>query len=378
MGSRRTCARRRAAAALATVLAAVLTAIAALGGAAPAAAQARQAAPDSARRSPWTPPPLFEEDGVLELTIRTDLRSLVADRDSTSRSRHPATVVLRAADGRADTLAARLRTRGHFRRQARICDFPPLEVDFTRGTRGTPFARQGELKLVTRCQTRRDEYEQYVLQEYALYRVLNALTPRSFRARLARVTYEDSGGRHPGLTTYAFFVEPEKDLARRLGGTVLDARNARLRDLDSAQTHLVALFQYLAGNTDWSIPGLHNIVLVQPLTPPSEAPAIYPVPYDFDWTGAVNARYAFPDGRLPIRFVRQRLYRGYCVRAAELRPAVEHVVARRAAVQAALDSVPGLTPDRRAGMREYFDDFFRAVSDAGTLQRQVDVRCVEP
>jgi len=374
MDSRPTCGRRthRAArlASLALVAGGLLTA-----GAAPAAAQERAAAPDSAK-GPWTPPPLFEESGVLTLTVRTDLRSLIGDRDSTGRSYHDATVLLHGAGGRVDTMQARLRTRGHFRRQTRVCDFPPLRVDFRRGVRGTPFARQEDLKLVTRCQSRRDEYEQYLLQEYAVYRMLNALTPRSFRARLARITYEDTTRRHPGLTTYAFFVEPEKDMARRLGGTVLDAPNARLHDLDSAQTHLVSMFQYMVGNTDWSIPGLHNIVLVQATSPDSTTTSVFPVPYDFDWTGLVSARYAFPDARLPIRTVRERLFRGYCVRGQALRPAVEHIAARRAAVHAAVDSVPGLEPKARESARGYLDDYFRLVGDGGSLQRQIDVRCV--
>lgn len=347
---------------------------------APSAAQepAAPAAADTTRREPWVPPPLFDATEPLTITVRADLRALVSDRDSLERVRHDATVLVHGAGGRVDTIAARLRTRGHFRRQARICDFPPLQVQFRTGMRGTPFARQEEVKLVTKCQIGRDEYEQYVLREYAAYRILNALTDRSFRARLVRATYEDVARRHPGLTTHAFFVEPEKDLVRRVGGRLREDRNARLHDLDSTRTHVVALFQLMVGNTDWDIAGLHNIVLVESVAPAPDAPAIYPVPYDFDWTGLVDARYAFPDGRLPIRSVRDRLWRGYCVKVTDLAPAIAHVVERRAAVTAAVDSVPALDERSRATIRRYVDDFYALVADRGALQRQIDVRCIRP
>ena len=361
-------------------LAPCLLLLAALLAAGPSAASQEPAAPaaDTARREPWVSPPLFDASDPLTITVRTDLRTLVADRDSLERARHDATVLLHGAGGRVDTISARLRTRGHFRRQARICDFPPLQVQFRSGMRGTPFARQEEIKLVTKCQAGRDEYEQYVLREYAAYRILNALTDRSFRARLVRVTYEDVARRHPGLTTHAFFVEPEKDLVRRLVGRLREDRNARLHDLDSTRTHVVALFQLMVGNTDWDIAGLHNIVLVESVAPAPDAMAIYPVPYDFDWTGLVDARYAFPDGRLPIRSVRDRLWRGYCVKVADLAPAIAHVVERRAAVTAAMDSVPALDERSRATMRSYVDEFYALVANGGALQRQIDVRCIRP
>lgn len=335
------------------------------------------AAQEEAARG-WTPPPLFETDSLLRLTIRTDLRTLINDRDSTRRVRHDAKIEIAGANGETTTVDARLRTRGHFRRQARICDFPPIQVNFSGGTRDTPFARQGNLKLVTRCQTRRPEYEQYILQEYLLYRTYNALTPYSFRVRLAQITYEDTEGRHPGLTTYAFFIEPERDMARRNGGLILDATGARLGDVDTLQAHLLSAWQYMAGNTDWSIAGQHNIVLVRSDTTKPGIMTVHPVPYDFDWTGVVNARYARPDYRLPIRTVRERLYRGYCVRAADLQPAIEHMQQRRPAMEAALDGVPGLEPATLASLKSYFDDFWRIVENPRTLQREMDRACLPP
>ena len=69
----------------------------------------------------------------------------------------------------------------------------------------------------------------------------------------------------------------------------------------------VSIFQYMVGNTDWSMVAFHNSEVIQ------NSEGIYvPVPYDFDWTGFVAAPYARPDERLGIRSVRQRIYRGFC------------------------------------------------------------------
>ena len=69
----------------------------------------------------------------------------------------------------------------------------------------------------------------------------------------------------------------------------------------------LALFQYLIGNTDWSVPYRHNIKLLSV----AGIPEPVPVPYDFDYCGLVGAPYAVPPPELGITTVRQRLYRGY-------------------------------------------------------------------
>ena len=62
---------------------------------------------------------------------------------------------------------------------------------------------------------------------------------------------------------------------------------------------------------------------------------VVPVPYDFDFAGAVGAPYANPLDGLPIKDVRQRLYWGWCwpeldteslvARFREIRPALEEL-----------------------------------------------------
>lgn len=140
------------------------------------------------------------------------------------------------------------------------------------------------------CRRGSDSYEQYVLREYAAYRAYNALTPVSFRVRLARIRYVDTGGKLEPFTRAAFFLESEAALAQRHGGSIVDEQGARKEHLEPAERDLHALFEYMIGNTDWSISALHNIRLVR--VPPV---SLFAVPYDLAWAGVVDTRYAFPD-----------------------------------------------------------------------------------
>ena len=75
---------------------------------------------------------LFKRAEPLTMTITTDLNKLVNDRDSTKRVAHAADLVYKDANGADVKVAVVLRTRGHFRRQFRNCEFPPLHVELTK------------------------------------------------------------------------------------------------------------------------------------------------------------------------------------------------------------------------------------------------------
>src|SRR5450756_743162 len=136
---------------------------------------------------------LFKKSDPLEITITTGLGALIHDRDSTERVKHGAELAYKDTAGTVVRVAITLRTRGHFRRQTRNCDFPPLKVEMAKpAARNTLFQGTHTLKLATGCRPSHGEYEQYILQEYALYRMYQALTPWSYRTRLAHVTYQDS------------------------------------------------------------------------------------------------------------------------------------------------------------------------------------------
>jgi hypothetical protein len=311
---------------------------------------------------PKSPSALFQTDSPLVLQITTDLRALLRDRGE-KRVEHSAT--LRFADG-ADTgsIKVDLRTRGIFR--LKECGFPPIRIDFpARKVAHTPFAGQDKLKLVTHCLSGRP-YERNLLKEYAVYRAFRALTDTSFRVRLAHVTYVDSA-RTDTVIRYAFLIESDAELARRLGAEAFEANNVHDLLTDPAYMTLVAMFQYLIGNTDWSVWGRHNIALMRRT---SEPHTIFAVPYDYDFSGAVGAPYATPPAQLPIRTVRERYYRGFCQPDSLLQNVLHRFRAAKDSIYAAVRTVTQLPDGDRRGLLGYFDEFYDAIENRSIVQRE--------
>ncbi len=247
--------------------------------------------------------PLFTTDAVLSFTLTAPFRTVLRDRGDTPSVHSARLTSPDSAGGQpAPALPVKLSVRGNFRRKAANCAFPPLLIDVPKAkSRNTVFAQQNRLKLVTHC---RDD--DHVLREYQLYKLYNLLTDFSFRARLARVTYVDSAGKRPPETKWAFLLEDDGAMARRNRAVLNNRPQTNMGYVDSTGMATVAVFAYMIGNTDWSVPFLHNIKLI--VSPAHALPV--PVPYDFDYSGIMETGYALPPPSLGIQSVRERLYRG--------------------------------------------------------------------
>ena len=137
-----------------------------------------------------------------------------------------------------------------------------------------------------------------MLKEHLAYQIYNALTDKSLRARLARMTYHDTSGRTESLTRYAFFVEHFDSLAKRHDAVVWKPERFDVLDADPVEMATLDVFEYMIGNTDWSAVFNHNVVLIRDAAGRATA-----VPYDFDFSGLVDAEYASVAPELPIRHV---------------------------------------------------------------------------
>jgi hypothetical protein len=360
----------------------VMRALLLLGFALPAAAQAPARADtagttqDSAKAKkirPRRPSPLFRTTTPLELTLTVNMRRIMGDRDTTKHE-HPyrsATLAYRDSAGNPVTLPAEVRVRGIWRLEN--CQFPPLRLRIAKKAADpTLFDRERRPKLVTHCRNN-DEYEQYVLHEYAIYRMHALVTPVALMARLARVTYVDSASGKPVATRAAVLVEDENNLAERLNGRVLEIKGVPPGQLEPLDTFVLSLFQYMIGNTDWSIPGLHNIQIIQ--ADSGTLPRHVALAYDWDFTGLIRTRYSVPDPRLRIRTVRDRLYRGLCPSEPDVTKGIALFNEKRAAILAVYDEVPGLQPSVARDGREYIEDFFRTINDPRRVRREIVGEC---
>jgi hypothetical protein len=324
--------------------------------------QARRAEADTRR--------LFSDAVPLAFTLTADFKAINKDRNPESTKRYGAVISAPAGGGTAAELPVQLGTRGHFRLMARNCDFVPLRVEFPRDrTAGTPFEGQTNLKLGTHCRGDRS-YDNYTLREYLTYRLFNMVTPLSFRARLGRATYVDSTSKKTIGTRFSIFIEHENEVARRFGGRIVELPRIVFKDLDPPTLTRMMLFEYMIGNTDFSIWALHNVRIVQ-----DRQKRLYPVPYDFDLSGLVHAPYASPDPRIGIRSVLDRLYRGPCRTADEFEEVAASFRSRRADMVALINSIADLDPLQRGEAKEYLESFFRSIEKPGAVKKQFVDNC---
>lgn len=315
---------------------------------------------------------LFRTTAPVEVTFITDLRTLVRDRDSTKFKPHGALLQYQEADGKTVSIPVTLQTRGHFRRQERNCSFPPLLMEFKKkDAEGTLLQGNTKLKITVNCRPKDDTYEQYVLQEYAAYRVYQRISPLYFRTRLAKATFKDSLAKTADVSGWSFFIEDDKEVAKEFKTTAEKSKGALFDQLDQPQLITTTLFEYMIGNTDYSIAGQHNIALLRD----SLATIIRPVAYDFDWSGVVNPRYAFPDPRLGIKFVTQRLYRGPCVSQTEWKPYLDKFIALKPAIDSIYNSIPSLDPKKAKESIAWYGDVFKVFADPRSVKRELIDTC---
>lgn len=314
-------------------------------------------------------PPLFASHETLELRIEANFDKIHKERKENAKY-YPATLRVEGPDGTEQELELKIKTRGIFRLKRNICPDPPLMLNFPKTKlEGTLFEGQNKLKLVTHCRDN-DEFEQNTLEEYLIYRTYNLLTDASFRVRLARVTYVDLRGEDDDVVRYGFVIEDEDALAERLGGKIAKAREAPPGLLSDEESALVAVFEYMIGNTDFSVVFFHNIKLVQ-----SAMGAYFPVPYDYDWSGLVEADYAQPHSQYGTRSVRDRVYRGFCRPAVDFALIYEPFQQNREAILSLFANQEGLSERNREKGRFYLEDFFQILDDPGKAQWEIVGTC---
>lgn len=326
--------------------------------------------------------PLFESEEVLQFTVRAPLEDIFRHRDQESEE-YPGLVIVDAGT-ELDTLEVEIRTRGRSRLDRSICRFPPLRLDFPRSrVAGSEFEGQDKLKLVTHCRDEHD-YEQAVLKEALAYRIFNRLTDVSFRVRVARITYDDMSDDHDPFIRYGFLIEDEAAVAERTGWSYVATPGVPPDYSDPDHLALLEVYQYMIGNADFSAfsadPGseecCHNTKPIGTSTGP-----IFALPYDFDVTGLVDARYArrlFRGNleRLGLRNLQDRRFRGLC-QSEDRWPAVFDLFQdRRAAIEAVIQEQEGLDEDTREEALDYIREFYEMLDDPEDARKTFSRECI--
>ncbi len=316
---------------------------------------------------------LFADDDPLKVTITMDFGLVLRDR-AEEQDYKPGMLSYTSDAGQNITLDLKIKARGYFRLIYLDCDIPPLRLNFKKKqVTETVFEGQDKLKLVTHCRNRSDSFQQYVLQEYLLYRAYNLLTDVSFRTRLLEITYVDSRGRDASVTKYGFIIEDEERMAERNGAHLVESGAAIHPEATHRETTtLLSVFQYMIGNTDWGITSRHNIRLI---FAPSTS-VLFAVPYDFDWSGLISAPYAVPDAQLNLRSVRDRKYMGFCRTEDEFAAVFDRFRDRQEDLMRLFSGFPLLEEKYARRSAAYLEEFFDAIRRPARVRRDFVRGCL--
>jgi hypothetical protein len=312
---------------------------------------------------------LFASDNVIRLIITSDFKNLMKRKYKDEYQ--DAVLTYYFNDTIAATRSIEIKPRGNMRRHT--CYFPPLKLNFPKKDALLEQIHDfDKMKMVMDCK-RGETYEQYLLSEYYAYKIYNLITDYSFRVRLFELTLVDSSDKIKSLKSYAFIIEDIDMLAKRMNAITFEHQN--IRD-DHTNLETLAngyLFQYLIGNTDWSIPAMHNVTMIKSSDPSVVSPHF--IPYDFDYAGIVNTNYAVPDEKLGIESVRERVYRGICIEDSYIVNAVEQFRQQKESIYHIYQSSGLLDKNNLRNTLHYLDEFYDILENDFKLKRNVLEQC---
>lgn len=250
----------------------------------------------------------FETADNFEIIISTNLKELTKIKAGTAIYPYqPGTMTYFNKENEQIQLPIQLKKRGKSRLDAGFCTFPPVWVKFDSTARqGTIFQDFKKLKLVTECQPSKS-FEQYVYREYLVYKLYNQLTDKSFRVKLVKVIFQDEIKSKKQIVQTAFFIEPISSIAKR--NDLVELEKEMIHQKSTVPTAMLktSFFQFMIGNQDWSVPGLHNIKLLSI----SDLEKVYAIPYDFDLTLMVQPPYCFDEYTGEMKQQLKWNYRGF-------------------------------------------------------------------
>ncbi len=325
---------------------------------------------------------LFDSHSVLKLTLPVNFKTLCRPRETSDCDFTSTKLEIEYEDGATQSIPIEIRIRGGWRSLSENCNVPLLFIRFSeQHSAGTPFEGQSLVPLTTHCgkfhgldnpiaARRHGSYEQVLLREYLGYRLYNLITDASLGIRLVRINYENPEKPGRTISNYAFFTEHFKSLAARMNAELLPRFTFEHETLDTHAADILALYQFMIGNTDWSIVRQRNTILVQ-----SPGGKQVPVPYDLDMSGLVNAHYAGPAPGLPIDDVRERYYLGFC------HPDIDwtSLFLEFRHMQAALLALPGEIPElgekeQKSAVR-YLEKFFTILNSTEQAEKKIIKAC---
>jgi hypothetical protein len=312
---------------------------------------------------------LFSVEEPMDLTLRFDLKKY--QRGKMKGEYMPVQLTYHVNDTLDINKKVRVKARGEFRRQ--FCILPPFWLNIRKAKVGNKYLDGTKrIKIVTHCKDSK-QYEQYLIKEYLAYKIYSEISPYSFRVRLIRMKYIDTGRKNKETSSWAFMIEPEDMMAERLGVMSVKSDVVSMQYTDTLMMNVVGVYMFMIGNSDYSIAGRHNVKLIRRLDPIKPLPV--PVPYDFDYAGIVNANYAIPGENLGLLSVTERYYLGPCREDHHYLTAIDHIQKKKDRILEIVESSPYLDEKNKKEMFRYLEGYFSLAEKPENLISRIKSTC---
>lgn len=311
---------------------------------------------------------LFGSDELLEITLNGDVTGLMKDRGEDPKY-HLFKLSYKDATNRSVEIPLQIKVRGHFRKLKQNCNYPPLLLNFSgESTKGSIFSEQDKVKLVTPCKD-----EKYVVREYLVYKMYNLITPKSFKARLVKFNFESTDPKAKDMEPlYGILLEEEDQMAKRNNAVSLETQLIKPQQTQREDFLNMAVFEYLIGNTDWSVQYRQNVKLIAK----DSTSITSTVPYDFDHAGIIAAPYAHPAPELELGSTRERRYRGYCINDMKQFDGVLSIYNQNKEDLYKVYTENSLLEESyKKSTLKYLDEFYKTINDPKSLKSEFQYPC---
>jgi len=305
-------------------------------------------------------PSVFDTDSILHVVIYANFDSLLLNTQGIPVL-FPALVQYAGNDGHVHEIQGQISTRGKFRRNPANCSFPSLRLYFNSDSitrKKSIFREDKNIKIVAHCRTEKNQFDQYVLGEYLIYKWYKAITPFSFKVRLVNFTYRNTGSSFSSISRLGFFLESPGSFKRRMHGNFMDLNEMDVSELNQEEYKRLCFFEFMISNNDWAASILHNVDIFSPGT---DLPPVA-VPFDFDFAGLLNIPYRVPSATDDTILKPFRDFKCFYTRRREIIHTVRFYNKKRNELYEILDRMPYLTSETRQYYREQLADFFTIIN----------------
>lgn len=266
------------------------------------------------------------------------------------------------------TFPVKLKPRGKNRRL--VCEVPPIKLKFEKGVLNDLGLndKYKSLKLVTHCSNSDTEALENVLKEHLIYQIYNIHSQYSLRTHLIKINYIQSGEDSPLFSSYGILIENQKELADRFDSSIVDRLGLSFDTLKQNEANTHAMFQCMIGNSDWSLYFARNVKMLKL----KSEPQLIIFPYDFDFSGFVDAAYAKPNPSYQLKSTKDRVFLGTIYSEKEMWETAEYFLTLKDATLEKCMGFEKLSKRERRSIVKYLNSFYEILEEKNLQEKLVE------